>query len=72
MARRFATRLLALETQMSGPDVLAGVGLASLLASVALHPPQPWALPDLSELATPPTGLARCLWEARRRQDTSR
>ena len=65
--RRFETKLRALEARQH-PAPLAGLGLATLLAYAALHPPRPWELPDLADLTTPPTGLARCLREARQQQ----
>jgi hypothetical protein len=66
MPARLEARLRDLEAQQS-PDPLAGVGLASLLAYAAVHPPAPWELSALAALASQPTGLARCLVEARRR-----
>jgi hypothetical protein len=68
--RRLETRLRALEAQRE-PAWWHRSGLAALLRDAALHPPKPWELPDLADLTTPPTGLARCLWEARDRQDTA-
>ena len=67
MTRRFETRLRELEAQQE-PAWWRSSGLATLLAYAALHPPEPWELPDLADLTTPLTGLARCLWEARQSQ----
>jgi hypothetical protein len=64
MTRRFGTRLQALEAQQE-PAGWRSSGLAALLAYVALHPPRPWELPELTDLTAPPTGLARCWLEAR-------
>jgi hypothetical protein len=68
--RRFEARLRELEAVRT-PAWWRSSGLATLLRQAALHPPKPWELPDLADLTTPPTGLARCLWEARYRQDTA-
>ena len=69
MGTRLKTRLNVLETQVHGPDVLAGVGLASLLAYVTQHPEHALlALSETWETDPPPRGLARCLWEIRHGQ----
>jgi hypothetical protein len=65
--RRFERRLRELEAQQE-PAVWRSSGLAALLAYAALHPPAPWELPDLADLTSPPTGLARLLLEARQHQ----
>jgi hypothetical protein len=67
MPRRFETRLRVLEAQHQ-PVWWRGSGLADLLRDATLHPPAPWELPELADLTTPPTGLARLLVEARQHQ----
>jgi hypothetical protein len=69
MGTRLKTRLRVLEMQAAEPDVLAGTGLASLLAYVAQHPEEgtlEW--PATWETDPPPRGLAGCLWKIRHGQ----
>jgi hypothetical protein len=65
---RLKTRIQALEA-LQEPAWWRSSGLASLLADAALHPPEPWELSDLADLADEPTGLARLLAEARQWQE---
>jgi hypothetical protein len=64
---RLKARIQALEAPQE-PSCWHSEGLAPLLAHAALHPPAPWELPTLEALTDEPTGLARCLLEARQWQ----
>jgi hypothetical protein len=68
MPRRFESRLRHLEAQHE-PAWWRSSGLADLLAYAALHPSRPWDVPELADLTSPPTGLARLLAEARQWQE---